>query len=67
MPAVKSKMFSAVEFKDGTLTVTMTNGKTYHHDNVPAATHAAMMAAPSLGRFYGEKIKCAHPHRAPKK
>ena len=63
MPAVKSKMFSHVDFKDGTLSVTLHGGKAYHHDGVSEATFKQMMASDSVGRFYNSTIKGAHPHR----
>ncbi|MDO8986088.1 KTSC domain-containing protein [Cypionkella sp.] len=63
MPEVKSKMFSHVDYENGTLKVTMHGGKVYHHDGVPEATYQGMLASPSAGQFYNGQIKKAHPHR----
>jgi hypothetical protein len=63
MPEVKSKMFSHVDFDNGTLKVTMHGGKVYHHDDVPEATFKKMMSAQSVGQFYNTEIKARHPHR----
>lgn len=63
MPEVKSKMFSHVDYDNGTLKVTMHGGKVYHHDDVPQETFDGMMASASVGQFYNGQIKVKHPHR----
>jgi hypothetical protein len=63
MPAVKSSLFSHIDYANGTLSVTMHSGKVYHHDDVPEATYKALMESKSIGAAYGSMIKSKHPHR----
>lgn len=39
-------------------------GSTYHYANVSPRTHQALMAAPSIGSYFGQNIK-AHPEQYP--
>jgi hypothetical protein len=39
-------------------------GSEYHYANVPPRTHQALMAAPSIGSYFGQNIK-AHPEQYP--
>ena len=39
-------------------------GSEYHYGNVSPRTHQALMAAPSIGSYFGQNIK-AHPEQYP--
>jgi KTSC domain len=38
------------------------SGRVYAYDGVPAETHAEMLKAESLGRFFGQKIRAKYKH-----
>lgn len=64
MPATpKSSMFNAVDYANGTLTVTFKNGKKYDH-KVPPDIYEAMVVSPSMGKYYNSDIKPKFPHSA---
>ena len=46
----------------GTLEVKFSNGGVYRYVGVDADKHAALMQAPSVGRFLNANIKGVHKH-----
>ncbi len=72
---VESSQIEAIGFGDGfygpeTLgikfppTKRQPEGAEYHYANVTPRTHQALMAAPSIGSYFGQNIK-AHPEQYP--
>lgn len=55
---VQSSNIAAVAYSNkGTLGVRFISGKSHLYDGVPADVHKAMMAAPSIGKFFAAEIK----------
>lgn len=45
------------------LTVAFHDGRSHVHAGVSPEAHAALLAAPSVGKFYATHIKTRHPGR----
>lgn len=46
----------------GTLEVAFRNGSVYHYEGVPAEIYQEFMAAPSIGTYFGDKIRNTYPY-----
>lgn len=46
-----------------TLEVEFTNGGVYQYDDVSAEQHAALLAAPSIGKYFAAVIRRGFPSR----
>lgn len=59
MCPVKSSNIKAVGYDDetATLIIEFQSGAIWTFDQVPASTHAALMEADSIGRFFAKEIK----------
>lgn len=64
---VKSSFIRSVEYSKEGLTVSFTGGSTYLYYNVPHKVYEEMIAAPSLGRFFHDRIKSEYPYIVLKK
>ena len=58
----KSSFISKYEYKDGGLLISFVTGSTYHYYNVPESVYKEMLAAPSKGKFYHDRIKDQYPY-----
>lgn len=52
-----STAISFIGYQNGILILTFQSGGTYRYDNVPEGVYKEMLAAPSKGKFYHERIK----------
>jgi hypothetical protein len=61
MTAVKSSQIAAVGYDAGaqTLAVQFVRGYTYHYTPVPEAVYQGLLAAESVGKFFGANVKNA--------
>jgi len=50
-------MISAIEWVDGTLSVTFTSGKVYDFHGVPEEKYHEMVKAESVGKWFNANIK----------
>lgn len=52
-------MIAAAEYDDSTstLAITFNNGRTYSYENVPVDEYAALVDAPSAGRYFIDNIR----------
>jgi hypothetical protein len=59
MSPIKSSQIEAVGYDAAskTLAVKFVRGTTYSYRDVPAETYTQMMAAESIGKFFGQNIK----------
>ena len=63
MTPVESSSLAAIGF-DGTLNelyVSFRNGRMYRYFQVPSSVHRALLAAPSLGRYFNETVRDRYP------
>ena len=62
MQPVESSTISHIGHDAGTNTlhVQFHSGKTYAYPDVPAETHAALVAAPSIGAHFGKHVRNAY-------
>jgi hypothetical protein len=63
MTPVESSSLAAVGF-DGSvneLYVSFRNGTVYRYFQVPGSVHRALLAAPSLGRYFNETVRDRYP------
>lgn len=60
--AAGSSLIQNMEYKNNSLYLTLTNGSTYCYYNVPEYVYREMLAAPSKGRFYHERIRDRYPY-----
>lgn len=60
-----SSVLTAVGYDAATriLVLAFTSGAVYEYAEVPAEEHAALLAAPSAGRFFGARIRDRYPTR----
>jgi len=65
MQSVKSSNIAAVGYDAAshTLAVRFTSGATYHYEGVSPQTHAALLAAKSIGAYFARSIRRRHPYR----
>lgn len=57
-----SSFIQNMEYKNNALFLTFQTGSTYCYYNVPESVYKEMIAAPSKGRFYHERIKDIYPY-----
>ena len=62
---VESSLVAAVGYDADTriLVVALTDGTVYEYTGVPPGVHAELLAAPSIGRFYGMRVRGVYPTR----
>ena len=60
--ATNSSFIQNMEYKNNALFLTFKTGSTYCYYNVPESVYKEMIAAPSKGRFYHERIKDQYPY-----
>lgn len=60
MTPVKSGHLAAVGHDGNHLTVEFKDGSRYLYRDIPAKTHLAMMAAPSVGEYFATHIRKRH-------
>lgn len=64
MAPVKSSNIDSIGHDGSNLAVKFKgSGKTYHYENVPAATHLALVNAPSVGQHFAANIKDKYKHK----
>ena len=61
---VKSSVIESVAYSAGALDIRFTSGKAYRFLGVPPKVHAALLAAPSMGRFFGAQVRGKYRHVA---
>jgi len=52
-----SSFVKSASYVGGVLLVTLANGGTYRYHNVPEDVWTEFQAAPSAGKYFGERIK----------
>lgn len=57
---VESSSLHSVGYEDGLLEIRFRSGGIYRYFDVPARVHRALLAAPSKGRFFNERIRDAY-------
>ena len=60
---VRSSNLSSVAWQAGTLEIKFKNNTVYHYFGVPEAVFAALLQAPSKGRFLHRHIKPFHGYK----
>lgn len=60
MTPVKSSNIASVDHDGQHLTVQFKSGQSWRYQDVPAAKHDAMIAAPSAGKYFASEIKPHH-------
>ena len=58
----KSSFISRVDYQNGNLILEFTTGGKYSYYNVPESLYKEMLSAPSMGKFYHERIKDQYPY-----
>ena len=59
---VNPSFIQNMQYKNNSLFLTFKTGYTYCYYNVPESVYKEMLAAPSKGRFYNERIKDQYPY-----
>jgi len=57
MQSVKSSNIRAIGYESNTLRVEFASGAIYDYSDVPYATYSALMAAESIGKFFGQFVR----------
>ena len=57
---VNSSIISAIEWVDGTLTITWSSGKSTDFHNIPEQEYHSFVSAPSAGKYFHGTIKQKH-------
>lgn len=61
VPVTSSNIAAVAYSNHGTLGVRFHSGKSFLYDQVPADVHKALMAAPSIGKFFAAEIRGKYP------